>query len=334
MSQGYGCMGLSAFYTGAKDVTVEKAKNVVQHAIHSGVTLFNTATFYGPLHVDGFGSNLRLIKACLEGTDRSKIQLMVKICMNTRAPVDKPGTMWQLQATAKGIREDVEYALSQLGTDYIDIIVLCRVPRDIPIEESILGMKAMVDEGKARYIGISEADAATIRRAQAVHPLYCIEQEWSLWSRDIEEEIVPCCRELGIKIVAYSPLGRGFLTGSYSNTDSLDPTDFRRLQPKFTGENLANNVELLNNVQAVADRKGITVGQLALAWLHAKGPDVIPIPGTTSVHHFDQNYSALNIVLSIEELTEIDSIFHIDAAKGERYAHNHLTFHTLKETNK
>ncbi len=218
------------------------------------------------------------------------------------------------------LRADVEFALKTLGTDYIDIIVLCRVPTDTPIEEAVLGMKALVDEGKARHIALSEASAAVIRRAHAVVPLYCIEQEWSLWSRDIEEEIVPTCRELGIKIVAYSPLGRGFLTGTITGRDdpNIDPKDFRLRSPKYSEANFDANLKLVNAVRSLADRKGCTVGQLALAWLHAQGPDVIPIPGTTSLVHFDQNYAALQIALSREELSEIDAIFRPEAVSGER----------------
>jgi len=328
-TQGFGCMGLSAFYSSAKDVTPETAKTVIHHAANSGVTLFNSATFYGPLNENGFGANLRLLKTAIEGLDRSKIQLMVKICMDTRCPVEKTGTSWVLRASAEDIQKDVDYALEQLGTDYIDIIVLCRVPSDIPIEEVVQNMQAVVQSGKARHIGLSEASASTIRRAHAVVPIYCIEQEWSLWSRDIEKEIVPACRELGIKIVAYSPLGRGFLTGTIKSLDSpaLEGFDYRKMSPKFAEGNFQQNLSLVEAVQALADRKHITVGQLALAWLHAQGPDVIPIPGTTKPAHFDQNYAAREVILSKEELEEIETIFKVDAAVGERYPGNHNTFH-------
>ena len=207
IEQGYGCMGLSAFYTSAKKVSEDEAIQVFHKAVELGVTLFNTATFYGPLTVDGFGANLRLIKKCLVGLDRSKIQLMVKIGMDTRAPIDQPGTVWNNRGDAEGLKEDVDYALKELGVDYIDIIVLCRVSPTIPIEESVKAMEEIVNMGKARYIGLSEASADTIRRAIKITPIYCIEQEWSLWSRDIEHDIVGTCREFGIKIVAYSPLG-------------------------------------------------------------------------------------------------------------------------------
>jgi len=324
-NQGFGCMGFSAFYASAKHVTPEKAKAVVHHASESGVTLFNSATFYGELNEVGFGANLRLLKTCIEGLDRSKIQLMVKIGMDTRCPVEKTASSWVMRGDADYLKADVDYALEQLGTDYIDIIVLCRVPPNPPIEEIVASMGEIVASGKARHIGLSEASAKVIRRAQAVHPIYCIEQEWSLWSRDIEADILPTCREFGIKIVAYSPLGRGFLTGSIRDRSTI--ADYRAVSPKFTEGNFESNLNLVNAVQSLADRKGITVGQLALAWLHAQGPDVIPIPGTTNPVHFDQNYAALKITLSADELQEINEIFTIDAAKGERYPGNHFTFH-------
>lgn len=237
-----------------------------------------------------------------------------------------------MRGDAEGLRKDVDYALEQLGTDYLDIIVLCRVPPNNPIEESVEAMKQLVLEGKAKYIGLSEASASTIRRAHAVHPIACIEQEWSLWARDIEEEIVPTCKELGIKIVAYSPLGRGFLTGSIKGRDdpTLDPHDYRLHTPKFGEGNFEKNLELVERVKALADRKGITVGQLALAWLHAQGSFVVPIPGTTSLHHFDQNYAARAIPISEEEKAEIEEIFHPGASVGDRYQGNHMTFHHNK----
>ena len=176
-NQGFGCMGFSAFYTSAQTCTEEQAKQVFKLAYDSGVTLFNSATFYGPLHEEGFGANLRLLRKCIEqpGIDRKRIQLMVKIAMDTRAPMDKPGTQWKLRADAEYIREDVEFALKTLGVDYIDIIVLCRAPRDVSIESAVEGMAQRVKEGKAKYIGLSEASAEYIRRAHAVHPVYCIE---------------------------------------------------------------------------------------------------------------------------------------------------------------
>ena len=256
---------------------------------------------------------------------------MVKIGMDTRCPVEKTGTSWVLRADAAALRADVDFALEQLGTDYIDIVVLCRVPTDIPIEVSIEAMKALVNEGKARHIGISEANASFIRRAHAVHPLFCIEQEWSLWTRDIEAEIVPTCRELGIKIVAYSPLGRGFLTGSLRSRSDLDPSDYRlHGQPRFAENSFDLNLSLVDRVKTLADRKGITVGQLALAWVYAQGDDVIPIPGTSSIAHLDQNLAAAHVTLTEQDLKEINELFLVGSVTGDRYGHMALTFHGNK----
>lgn len=319
-------MGFSAFY--GNQTPHDQAAQVISHAFEKNVILFNTATFYGPLNEEGFGANLRLIKHSIQNIDRSKIQLMVKICMDTRAPIEKTGTQWILRADAEGVRADVDYALEQLGVDYIDIIVLCRVSPEVPIEETVAAMQQCVTDGKARHIGLSEAAPHIIRRANAIAPIYCIEQEWSLWSRDIEDEILPTCRELGIKIIAYSPLGRGFLTGSFRSRDDLGAQDYRKYgQPKFNEENFEKNLARVDAVKALAEKKGCTVGQLALAFLHSQGPDVIPIPGTTSIEHLDANLAARSIVLTTEELAEIDTIFDKRAEFGERYAHMHLTYH-------
>ena len=323
-------MGLSAFYGSADKVTDEKAITVVSHAVDKGVTLFNTATFYGPLNEVGYGANLRLLGKCLQapGIDRSKIQIMCKIGMDTKAPVEQTGSRFVMKGDAASLREDVDFALKELGTDYIDIIVLCRVPTDVPIEESVKAMAELVNEGKARHIALSEASAQTIRKAHAVHPIYAIEQEWSMWARDCEEDLVPTCRELGIKIVAYSPLGRGFLTGTIRGRDAdvFGEHDFRLMGvPKFSEENLPENLKLVDAVAALAVEKKIAVGQLALAWLHAQGDDVIPIPGTTSVAHLEDNLSALDIKLTKEDIKKIDEIFHVDAVKGDRYVHSGMT---------
>jgi aryl-alcohol dehydrogenase-like predicted oxidoreductase len=326
--QGYGAMGLSAFYGSAAKVTVDKAIEVVTHAVENGATLINTATFYGPLNEQGYGANLRLLAKCLKNVDRSKVQIMCKIGMDTKAPVEQTGSRFVMKGDAASLREDVEFALKELQTDYIDIIVLCRVPNDVPIEESVQAMAEIVKEGKARHIGLSEASAQTIRKAHAVYPIYAIEQEWSMWARDCEEELIPTCRELGIKIVAYSPLGRGFLTGTIRGRDSdvFGEHDFRLMGvPKFSEENLPQNLQLVDQVASLAKEKGITVGQLALAWLHAQGNDVIPIPGTTSVAHLDDNLAALQINLTEEESKKIDEIFRIDAVQGDRYAHSSMT---------
>jgi aryl-alcohol dehydrogenase-like predicted oxidoreductase len=302
---------------------------LIKHAVDQGVTLFNTATFYGPLNEPGFGANLRLLNKCFAAVDRSKIQIMCKICMDTRAPVEKTGQQWIMRGDAASIAADVDYALKTLGVEYLDIAVMCRVPQDVSIEEVMKGLVAQKEAGKIRHIGLSEANGEILRRAHAVHPVYCIEQEWSMWTRDIEAEIVPVCRELGIKIVAYSPLGRGFLTGSIRDRNQItDPYDYRLFgQPRFAADNMATNLKLVDDVASIANAKGCTVGQLALAWLHAQGDDVIPIPGTSKIAHFDSNLAARHIKLSAEELEHINKVFTPTAAVGDRYAHMALTFH-------
>lgn len=323
--QGYGCMGLSVFY--GTTPSEEQSIAVIRAAIESKVALLNSATFYGPLHRDGFGHNLRLIGKAIKGIDRASFKLMVKIGMDTRAPPEELGKKWHMSGAAQHLRDDVDYALKQLETDYIDIIVLCRVPTDVTIEEAVTNMKTLVDEGKARHIALSEASADTIRRAAKVAPIYCIEQEWSLWARDAEPEIVPTCRELGIKIVAYSPLGRGFLTGSIQNRDDLPDNDYRKtLQPKFAEGNFQKNKALLDAVTAIAQRHNISVGQLSLAWLHHQGDDVIPIPGTGKIDHLKSNLAARDVNLTADDLAEINRIFALDASVGDRYPHKALTF--------
>lgn len=324
-------MGMSAFYTNRS--CDENNIAVFQEAVNKGVTLFNSATFYGPLNEEGYGTNLRLLKKCLEGIDRSKLTIMIKVAMDTRCPVEKTGTVWVNRGSEEGIRADVEYALEAAGLDYIDIVVLCRVPFDIPLEESMRGLQAMVNEGKARAIGLSEASAMTIRKAHAMFPVQYIEQEWSMWTRDCEEQIVPTCRELGIKIVAYSPLGRGFLTGSLTQSEvenSLDPNDYRKHNPRFQGENLQQNEKIVDGIRRIAERIGCSVSQLALAWLHAQGPDVIPIPGTTSIAHLHDNLGALDIELNEDDLAEIEAILDASPVAGDRYPHMAITFHGNK----
>jgi aryl-alcohol dehydrogenase-like predicted oxidoreductase len=325
--QGFGCMGWSAFYSSANSITEEAACSIFQRCIAEGVTLFNSAVFYGPLTREGYGANLRLLNKCLKsGVDRSKIQLMVKIGMDTRPPEgDPPGSAWNMIPPSQ-LEADVDFALEQLDTEYLDIVVLCRVNPAFPIEDSVAAMKKIVGTGKARYIGLSEASAANIKRACAVAPIYCIEQEWSLWTRDLEEEIVPVCRENGIKIVAYSPLGRGFLTNTIRSLSALEPTDWRSYGcPRFAPENIESNLALVDAAEALAARKGITMSQLSLAFLHAQGPDVIPIPGTSDIKHLEENLAARTVTLTSAELNELKSMFKNVA--GDRYQHMNLTFH-------
>jgi aryl-alcohol dehydrogenase-like predicted oxidoreductase len=329
--QGFGCMGFSAFYGSAQKTTVESATAVIAHAVDNGVTLLNSANFYGPLNEVGYGANLRLLREVVASVGRDKVQLMVKICMDTRCPVEATGSSWVNKGDGATVRADVEYALATLGVDCLDVAVVCRVPQDVPIEDTVRALAALVADGKVKHIGLSEASAAVIRRAHAVAPIYCVEQEWSLWSRDIEAEIVPTCKELGIKVVAYSPLGRGFLTGALRSRD--DPAfgahDFRLMSPRFADGALEANLAAVDAVAALASGKGCTVGQLALAFLHHQGDWCIPIPGTTSVAHLDENLAARSLVLSAEDLAAIDAIFPPSGAavQGDRYPHMTSTFH-------
>lgn len=323
-------MGLSAFYASASTTTEEQACAVIKHAYDKGVTLFNTASFYGPLNVEGYGHNLRLLRKAFSqpGIDRSKIQIMCKVGMDTRAPMDKTGSQWIQRCDKDGLVEDVDFALKELGVEYIDIIVLCRAPKDVSIETSVGAMAEIVASGKARHIGLSECSSGYIRRGHAVASIYCIEQEWSLWSRDIEEDIVGTCRELGTKIVAYSPLGRGFLTGTLRSRTSEgfgDGKDWRLVgQPKFAEGALESNLELLAAAEKIAARLNISMGKLSLAWLHAQGEDVIPIPGTTKINHLDDNLDALKIKLSPEDVQELNAIFKPEKVVGDRYPHKHI----------
>jgi len=313
---------MSAFYSSAKEVSEKECVEIFQHAVQSGITLFNSADFYGPLNEEGFGHNLRLLKKCFETIDRSKIQLMVKIGANTRSG------QFVMEMAPDQLKKCMDYTLKELGTDYVDIVVLCRVSPTVPIEESVAGLKALVEAGQAKAIGLSETSAENLRKAHAVYPISCIEQEWSLWTRDIEEEIVPVCRELGIKIVAYSPLGRGFLCGNIKSKEDLAQGDFRVFgQPRFADGNLEENFKLIQKVQAIAEKKGCSVGQLSLAWVMAQGDDVFPIPGTTKVKHLDENIAAASIKLTADDLKEIEEAFDHSSVKGDRYAHMVMTYH-------
>jgi aryl-alcohol dehydrogenase-like predicted oxidoreductase len=331
--QGFGCMGWSAFYPSAHTMTEDRALEIFKVSLAKGVTLFNSAVFYGPLTRQGYGANLRLLGKCMARCEapRESYQLMVKIGMDTRPPENSNapyGTTWNIMSSSSSLLADVDYALEQLKTDYIDIIVLCRVNPAVPIEETILIMKDIVQSGKAKRIGLSEASAETIRRACAVTPIYCIEQEWSLWTRDIEDDIVPLCRKLGIIIVAYSPLGRGFLTNTIQSHASLDDNDYRKHgQPRFSTDNFHSNLVLVQQAEVLAKAKEITMSQLALAFLHAQGPDVIPIPGTSFTQHLEENLAARDIVLSVEELEILNGIFTREKVQGNRYTHMAMTYH-------
>lgn len=320
--QGLGFMGFSAFYESAKTVTEEQAIAVFKAAVAAGVSLFNTADFYGPLTPEGYGHNLRLLGKCLKTVDRSKVQIMCKLGIDTR-----DGTFKHV-ASREELRKSVEWACGELGTTYIDILVLNREDPAVPLEESVRALAELVQEGRGRAVGLSEFSAANIRKAAAITKVACVEMEWSLMSRDLEESIIPTCRELGICIVAYSPLCRGLLTNAIRET----PKDWRGMgNPRFQGENFQQNLTLVDAIVGLAEKKGCTPAQLALAWVQAQGDDVFPIPGTTSEKNLANNLAALNVKLTAEDLADLAKACPQSAVKGDRYAHMNMTYHGNKE---
>ncbi len=302
---GLGCMGMSAFYTGAG--TDEAASiETIHRAIDLGVTLFDTAEMYGPY------LNEELLGRALAGR-RDQVVVATKFGTILHRGDGSRG----LDGSAENVRLAVEGSLRRLGTDYIDLYYQHRMDPDTPIEETVGALAELIAEGKIRHYGLSEAAPETIRRAHAVHPVTALQTEYSLWSRDPEAEILPTVRELGIGFVAYSPLGRGFLTGSIRSTEALDASDFRRHNPRFEGENLQRNLAIVDQVEAVALELGATPGQVALAWLLAKGEDIVPIPGTKRVAYLKENVAADALELSADQRGALDAVA---APSGDRYA--------------
>ncbi|XP_011084159.1 probable aldo-keto reductase 2 isoform X2 [Sesamum indicum] len=300
---GLGCVGMSATY-GPPKPDFEMIK-LLHHAVDSGVTFFDTSDFYGP------HTNEILLGKAFKGGMREKVQLATKFGV-------------RLKDDALDIRGDPEYvkfaceaSLKRLDTDCIDLYYVHRIDTQVPIE---ITLKKLVEEGKIKHVGLSEASASTIRRAHAIYPLTAVETEWSLWSRDLEEEIVPTCRELGIGIVPYSPLGRGFLAAGPSFIQNLSDSDFRKRFPRFKPENLEQNKKIYECICEMATRKGCSPAQLALSWVLAQGDDVCPIPGTTKIENLDQNIGALFVNLTPEEKDELESYASADVIKGDRHA--------------
>lgn len=305
---GLGCMGMSAFYGSADQ---DEGVATIRRALDLGITFLDTAQVYGPL------TNESLVGEAIRG-HRDEYVLATKF--NYRMDDAVPGDMTTIgrqDGSAGHVRESVHGSLKRLGTDHIDLYYQHRVDPNVPIEETVGALAELVEQGKVRHIGLSEASAETIRRAHAVHPVTAVQSEYSLWTRDVEAEVLPVCRELGIGFVPYSPLGRGFLAGRFTSPDELDANDFRRNNPRFTDANLQANLRLAAKVKEIAAEKDVTPAQLAIAWVLAQGEDLVPIPGTKRRTYLEQNAGAVGIELTKEDLARIDA--ELPQVSGERY---------------
>ena len=304
-SLGLGCMGMSEFY-GALDDAESVA--TIHRALDLGITLLDTADVYGP------HTNERLVGRAIAG-QRDAIVLATKFGI-MRGPDPKSRGV---NGRPEYVRASCDASLQRLGVDHIDLYYQHRVDPNVPIEETVGAMADLVGQGKVRYLGLSEAAPATIRRAHAVHPISALQTEYSLWSREPEAEILPTCRELGIGFVAYSPLGRGFLTGRFRRFEDLPPDDYRRTVPRFQGENFEKNLDLVGHIEALARQKGCTPSQLALAWLLHRGDDIVPIPGTKRRRYLEENAKAVDVRLTPQDMAEIDRRAPSGVAVGTRY---------------
>jgi aryl-alcohol dehydrogenase-like predicted oxidoreductase len=298
-------MGMSEFYGGGDE---DEAIATIHRALELGVAFLDTADMYGPF------TNERLVGRAIAGR-------LDEVVLATKFGHERgeDGAWLGINGRPEYVHTACDASLRRLGVEKIDLYYQHRVDLNVPIEETVGAMAELVAAGKVRYLGLSEASAATIRRAHAVHPISALQSEYSLWTRDLEDEILPTLRELGIGLVAYSPLGRGFLTGRFRSPEDLTEDDRRRNMPRFQAENFDRNLALADRVRELADEKGVTPGQLALAWVHAQGEDVVPIPGTKRRQYLEENVTALDVELSDVELRRLDDAFPPGAAAGDRY---------------